>query len=249
MIDLSRQPPASPPLKAAPAGWALAVGFVALAAMFLFVSWESSPPEEDLRAIRVGDLGPVPLRRSIGDPPAMVIDGFAHRCQDCHRLFESMPDVRRPIGFHTEIVLNHGLNSRCSNCHDLTNHDRLVLLDGSSAPFSRVPEMCASCHGTTYRDWQRGMHGKTLGSWDPGDSRFRRLSCIECHDPHSPAFHDFVPLPPPRTLRMGEPRLHEAKSGRRDPLEHWLSVHPDEQAPAAPDRTPGILEMLPKEGH
>jgi hypothetical protein len=71
--------------------------------------------------------------------------------------------------------------------------------------------LCAQCHGTTYRDWQRGMHGKTMGSWDKSSGKQRRLLCTECHNPHAPAYGRLAPLPGPRTLRMnaGDEKDHQ----------------------------------------
>lgn len=59
-----------------------------------------------------------------------------------------------------------------------------------------VVQLCAKCHGTIYRDWEAGVHGRQNGYWDAAKGEKTRLRCIQCHDPHSPQFKDMKPLPP-----------------------------------------------------
>ena len=101
-----------------------------------------------------------------------------------------------------------------------------MLQSKESIPYSGVTRLCAGCHGPTYRDWERGMHGRTDGYWDETLGEPHRLSCTECHDPHwprIPAMEPVAPLPPPHTLRMD---LHEKREGfkheERDPLRQVL---------------------------
>lgn len=56
-------------------------------------------------------------------------------------------------------------------------------------------EYCGQCHGTMYRDWKTGIHGKRTGSWN-GEKEYRL--CIYCHNPHNPKFPQLKPMPPPR---------------------------------------------------
>jgi hypothetical protein len=145
---------------------------------------------------------------------------------DCHMLFPAMDEPPERLQQHTDIVLDHGINDRCRNCHDTVNRDRLVLQSGESIPFSEVVELCAKCHGPTYRDWQRGMHGRTNGFWNVVMGDAWRLNCIECHDPHNPRFpamDPLIPLPPPNTLRMGRRRGHSSDIPEEaDPLRRVL---------------------------
>jgi len=123
------------------------------------------------------------------------------------------------------------MNTRCVNCHDVTNRELLTLRDGSTVAYAQTPLLCAQCHGTTYRDWQKGTHGKTLGSWKTDSASQRRLSCNECHDPHSPRYAPYEPLPGPNTLRMGM-QAHEGGHGpERSPLRRW--IHSTSTAPAS----------------
>ena len=122
---------------------------------------------------------------------------------------------------HKESVLKHGMNARCLNCHFGENRDKLVLLDGTLVDFGESPRLWSQCHGTVYRDWQRGMHGKTMGSWDAASGKQYRLSCSECHDPHSLAFPAFVPLPGPSTFRMSDQSLKGEPEHKHSPLRRW----------------------------
>ena len=165
----------------------------------------------------------MPFARPGADLPEVVIGGYDHRCNECHRFFDSPPIERRTLTQHTDIELEHGLNNRCFNCHDVRNRELLVLYDGTRLSFDQVPRLCAQCHGTVYRDWQRGTHGKTLGSWDAESGRQRRLGCNDCHNPHAPAYPPFRPLPAPDTLRMGNQSIAHAHGARHEPLRRWSS--------------------------
>jgi len=151
-------------------------------------------------------------------------------CQTCHSLFETDPTVQRELFQHTNIRLNHGLNDRCLNCHSTKNRDYLVLNGEREIPFGEVELLCAKCHGPTYRDWQKGIHGKTLGSWESGNPAQRRLKCTECHDPHSPAFEHIVPLPGPHTLRMGPQSKESPEHRKRNVLQLWRAGSADHQS-------------------
>jgi hypothetical protein len=177
---------------------------------------------------------PGAIRTPMTDPAHVKIGGFEHACNECHKLFESPPVERRRLTQHANIILRHGMNDRCFNCHDRKNREKLVMHDGTLIGFDDVPHLCSQCHGTVFRDWQRGTHGKTLGSWDAASGKQRRLKCNECHDPHAPAYRLFTPLPGPDTLRMGEQHLEGEHGGRHRPLRRW-----SEPTSAAPEHDGG----------
>jgi hypothetical protein len=179
--------------------------FLALAAWFTWLS-----PRPDLgptvvaASIDPADIRPDGRRSVMAEPPSIVVGSYAMGCMECHRFFQSPPVEQRILTQHTNIVLRHGQNTRCFNCHDRKDRGKLIRYDGSLLGFNQVARLCSECHGTVYRDWQRGTHGKTLGAWSTSDRRQRRLECHECHDPHAPAYPPYVPLPAPITLRMGD---------------------------------------------
>jgi len=196
--------------------------FLALAAMFVLdarsgVALPIPPASGVVRA----DLHLGPPRIALTDPPTIQNGSFRQTCSECHALFPSPEVPRETLLQHTHIVLDHGLNDRCYNCHSRENRDVLVKHGGETLPFERAAELCAQCHGTVFRDWQDGTHGRTTGSWMTDAPAQRRLKCTECHDPHSPAFPRMEPLPGPNTLRMGAQESAPHHGTPENPLEKW----------------------------
>lgn len=133
-----------------------------------------------------GNLFPVPA------PP--FTEGI-FPCMQCHESFPADSQRRALEGFHSEIVLQHDEEHRwCLDCHDANDRDHLRLASGALVPFTESYRLCGQCHGTQYRDWRSGIHGKRTGYWDGGK---RYLLCVHCHNPHSPRFAALEPLPPP----------------------------------------------------
>ena len=132
---------------------------------------------------------------------------FTYRCSECHRIIASRGDTQRSPTQHLEIVLEHGINTSCVNCHHPTNRDVFVDDFGNEIPWDQPQLVCAKCHGPVYRDWQNGSHGRTNGYWDTRQGTQTRRRCIECHDPHRPPFPVMHPAAPPNTLRMGPQHL------------------------------------------
>ncbi len=117
-------------------------------------------------------------------------------CTTCHD-GKSLPvdTKRRELAMHSEIVLQHGPESRwCLDCHDAQKRDRLHLASGAPVDFTASYQLCGQCHGDKFRDWRGGIHGKRTGSWN-GAKQY--LLCVHCHDPHSPRFKPMKPMPPP----------------------------------------------------
>lgn len=145
--------------------------------------------------------------------PTLQIGGYTYRCNDCHALFPSPPETARTLTQHREIVLQHGINTRCFNCHHLTDRNVFADESGGKIPYGDPQHVCAKCHGPVFRDWVHGAHGRTEGHWDEASGAMRRRKCVECHDPHAPPFPSLAPAPAPRTLRMGETkRVHDESS-------------------------------------
>ncbi|MCK4872763.1 MAG: hypothetical protein KAS72_08575 [Phycisphaerales bacterium] len=210
----------------------IAVCLLILAGWFVWGRGAVTLPRVEPAAVSLADLDTRPLRIIQTDEPVVTIAGFERRCMECHRLFESPKKPPQRLTQHQDILLDHGLNDRCFNCHDRENRDMLTLRGEEAVPYSEVARLCSMCHGPTYRDWERGMHGRTSGGWDPGGAAYRRLRCSECHDPHAPAVHGMKPLPGPNTLRMGHPvdREHIAAAEQIDPLRKWQHVLEERRA-------------------
>jgi len=126
-------------------------------------------------------------------PPPFSEDIFP--CMECHADREPDPKRRELELAHDEIVLQHDQEHRwCLDCHDAKDRNRLRLASGTLVEFTESYVLCGQCHGTHYRDWKSGIHGKRTGFWD-GAKRY--LLCVHCHNPHNPSFKDLKPLPPP----------------------------------------------------
>jgi hypothetical protein len=214
--------------------------FLGLAAWFLWGSGSAMPVLPEPVGFDRAEIAPVPPRADVLDRPEIVVGGYVQRCSACHDLFESEELVPTDLRQHEHIVLDHGLNARCHNCHSRTDHNKLILHAGEEIAFSEVVRLCASCHGPTWRDWEKGMHGRTTGSWDAEREEQRRLGCTECHDPHAPAFPAVAPLPGPRTLRMGEQQgfAHSVPPEKTSPLMRWLEPHETDHDRSASEAAP-----------
>ncbi len=111
-------------------------------------------------------------------------------------------------------MTKHGQNKvDCSKCHggnpisktlkqakgDGTKFrkldDRFKKPKGALESFNDLAfDYCGQCHGTIYRDWKTGIHGKMTGGWNT-EKEYRL--CTYCHNPHNPKFPQLKPMPPP----------------------------------------------------
>jgi hypothetical protein len=153
-------------------------------------------------------LDKTPPRATLGLD--LVKSGWTYNCMECHKLFPARWHYDdRPFNEHKNIQLDHGNNRFCLNCHHPTNRNAFVDYDGAEIPQADVVKLCAKCHGTIYRDWQAGVHGRENGFWNASLGSKTKLKCIQCHDPHSPKFKAMKPLPPlrypPRGANAHEP--------------------------------------------
>jgi hypothetical protein len=198
----------SPSNRSGLSGIPIAVFMLLLAAFFLWGPEYKDIPASPASMVNIAFLTTEPRREALGDPPILHLNGFDRNCMDCHKLFPPRLDTPTKLLMHDHIVLNHGINDQCRNCHDLKDRDRLVLRDNTTIPYSESVKLCAKCHGPTYRDWEMGMHGRSNGYWNQDMGPLKRLDCVECHDPHwptIPAMLPMRPMPGPHTLRMGDP--------------------------------------------
>jgi hypothetical protein len=121
-------------------------------------------------------------------------------CRACHGKEKDFPvnfKRRESLLVHKNIQLNHGgVRVWCLDCHSPDNRNFLLpLSDGKNIEFDKSYLLCGKCHGTKFRDWRNGIHGKRTGYWDGKKSYFL---CVSCHDPHSPKFKPIQPLAPPK---------------------------------------------------
>lgn len=101
---------------------------------------------------------------------------------------------------HADITMahgNHDRNNHCFNCHNEHDRETFQVRDGRKLALGESSQLCGSCHGPTFRDWEAGAHGRTSGHWDRTRGPFHRLDCVNCHDPHAPSLPGRPPLPAP----------------------------------------------------
>ena len=139
-------------------------------------------------------------------PPPLVYQSL-FPCQACHQkdirgvnsqlekgniflgTYIRLPDPRPRIlvRMHQNINLHHADWMWCLNCHSTDERNYLKLITGEQIPFEKSYRLCGQCHGTIFRDWKIGIHGRRVGEWPVGDKKLYLL-CTHCHDPHQPHF-------------------------------------------------------------
>ena len=131
-------------------------------------------------------------------------------CTDCHAELEVNRERRELEEMHDDIQLDHGSVDRwCFDCHSPDDRDSLRLANGMLIGFDESYRLCGQCHGTIFRDWREGIHGRREGFWNGAKSY---LLCAHCHNPHAPRFQAIEPLPPPvrpQFLRAATEEAHD----------------------------------------
>jgi hypothetical protein len=146
------------------------------------------PPEVEAASSNVGE-------QTFRVPPPPFSYDEIFPCSECHAEMEVNPERRQLEDMHDDIVLNHGPKDRwCFDCHNPDDRDRLRLANGTLIGFDESYRLCGQCHGTIFRDWREGIHGRRTGYWNGAKSY---LLCAHCHNPHAPRFQPIKPLPPP----------------------------------------------------
>jgi len=120
-------------------------------------------------------------------------------CRACHGPEKDFPvnfERREQLLVHRNVKLNHGgVRVWCMDCHDPNNRNYLTpLSDRKLIRFEDSQLLCGKCHGTKYRDWREGIHGRRTGNWN-GEKTY--YLCVSCHEAHSPKFKPIAPMPPP----------------------------------------------------
>jgi hypothetical protein len=116
-------------------------------------------------------------------------------CASCHANRASNPEIgsgKALQEFHQGLHYAHG-TLKCSSCHNPDDYNSLRLAEGRTLPFTEVQTLCAQCHASQANDYQHGAHGGMSGHWDLSRGPRQRKGCIDCHDPHAPAFPEMVP--------------------------------------------------------
>ncbi|MEK7234169.1 MAG: hypothetical protein AAB268_10165 [Elusimicrobiota bacterium] len=176
--------------------WTAAVavgGMILLAIVFILNLLGNGAPRENIAKLSPDYSDTATVRKVRKD---MTFDGAP--CQSCHEGVEALQgDPKKRSVFHDKIEIRHGRNQHCFNCHNRKQPAYFSNFDGSPIKLANVELLCAKCHGTIYRDWNNGAHGKRTGFWDVAKGGPKPTVCIACHDPHWPVFKPMKAAPPP----------------------------------------------------
>lgn len=160
---------------------------------------------------------PVHIRRPDGPPRIELTEPDPQgrtgsiACSTCHSVREPNFQTKLPADldqFHQGMPFNHG-QLTCYACHHPNDADSLRLADSQPVSYPDVMVLCAQCHGVQMRDYEHGAHGGMTGYWDLTRGPRTRNNCIDCHDPHVPAFPKMQPVFKPQD-RFLEPSAHDA---------------------------------------
>ena len=199
---------------------ALCLVFLVMAAAFYTNPSNGKPAREAIPLVDTNFLNTATVRVSYGELVRRNADLSDFDCYACHEKgkppairFDTNQIIIIPKE-HGNIVMGHGSHNRnnnCFNCHNEVNLEQFQSRDGRELKFSESTQLCGSCHGPTYRDWEGGAHGRTGGYWNDATKTTRR-NCVECHNPHAPKFPGRQPAPPPHPLRAAPHPTSETHS-------------------------------------
>jgi hypothetical protein len=118
------------------------------------------------------------------------IQSFA--CSECHSKPLKKLKGKDFKKAHWNIHLNHASTEtmNCVTCHDTKEMNHLRSLTGSTIDFNQSHNVCKQCHTKQFDDWKGGAHGKRVESWA---SPRASMTCVNCHNPHSPGFESRWP--------------------------------------------------------
>jgi hypothetical protein len=144
------------------------------------------------------DVEKVAVTNSVNDTlfftPNRVNHLVSYPCNKCHTKELSNMVSKDSFGkkAHWDVKLAHATEEAltCVTCHYSSDVEYLRLNNNKKISYNKSQKVCAQCHSTQAKDWVGGAHGKKLGGWAPP-----RVSntCVNCHDPHSPAFESRWP--------------------------------------------------------
>jgi hypothetical protein len=121
-------------------------------------------------------------------------------CATCHSLRRTaaLPTSTAELDeFHQGLTFRHGPLA-CGACHLVGDQTQLHTADGAPVAMRDAITLCRQCHGPQARDYDHGAHGGMTGSWDLSAGARTRNHCVDCHDPHVPAFQPTRPVLLPR---------------------------------------------------
>ncbi|MGZ4961496.1 MAG: hypothetical protein ACXWC8_02975 [Limisphaerales bacterium] len=201
----------------------LAVALLVLAGAFLLNLWGNPPAPQVIELVDTNFLSTATARvpaEFLFRTGADLSDFDCYACHDKNKpppiRYDKEGKIIVPVE-HKDIVMEHGSHDRnnlCFNCHNETKLDTLQTRDRREIAITNSPALCGSCHGPTYRDWERGIHGRTSGYWNTQLGPMNREVCTACHDPHHPKFPGRKPAPGPHLLHPVKEEKHQTPNAK-----------------------------------
>ena len=191
----------------------VSLGFFGLAFALAGNHWGRAPARPEIPLVDVKFLDTTAWRKSYADLQREKADLSDFECFTCHDKNKPPPlrfDDKHILivpDEHNDVKMWHGSHNRnnlCFNCHNEANLETLSTRDGRELKFAESSQLCGSCHGPNYRDWEAGVHGRLNGYWNSKAGERRRLDCVNCHNPHMPRIPTRPPAPPPHYLHEAE---------------------------------------------
>lgn len=176
--------------------WWMAITFFLLTLSFIFDIWTEKREIKQNPSVDPKYFTKETVRKPM-EFPILKQEGETFRCNDCHQNIEPSKVQKSFFAAHEHIILEHGVNNYCSTCHSPNNREALLDINKNDIPFSRSELACLQCHGPIYNDWVNGVHGRMSESWDKSQRTVEKITCVACHDPHSPKFKSMGPSPAP----------------------------------------------------
>jgi len=119
-------------------------------------------------------------------------------CIDCHKGLKVNTQMRPLTQTHKDFIFNHPgfdkQNRWCYYCHHTSAFDKLTMEDGRIMDYKDSYMLCQQCHLQNYREWELGLHGRISGEWAGAK---QAMSCVNCHNSHTPAIQARAPKNPP----------------------------------------------------
>lgn len=111
----------------------------------------------------------------------------SYACTECHTkpLDELQTSNDKKAHWDIELVHANENTMNCVTCHNGNDMDQLKSLTGQKIDYNRSYNVCSQCHPQQFEDWKGGAHGKSLLTWAPPRAS---MTCVNCHNPHSPGF-------------------------------------------------------------
>ena len=140
----------------------LVLVFLLLSVSFVFDLWGEKERREEIPLVDSSFIS----KDAVAQPMLEARTKMTKmNCDSCHANIVPGNKLKTSEPMHADIVMEHGKNKTCITCHSRTHREKLRSWNGQEVPFSKSEVLCGKCHGTKFRDWEKGVHGRLNGHW------------------------------------------------------------------------------------